>query len=371
MKNAKKTVGLIVNPVAGMGGSVGLKGTDGRMIEKALELGAEPVTPDRTRDLLAHIEHKNAITLLVAPGKMGERYAAETDLPFAVVGQIDERTSANDTKAIARQMIDHDVELLVFVGGDGTARDVYDAVGSEVPVVGVPAGVKVFSAAFALSARAAAEMVDAFVEGTSVTEEEVLDIDEEAYRENRLDSQLYGYLLVPKVRQLLQPGKIASRTSRSAVDSKREIASYVAEGMDANTLYLLGPGTTVRAITDELGLPKTLMGVDAVYAGDLAGEDLNEHDILALLERYDRRKIIVTPIGGNGFIFGRGSKQFTPSVIRQVGRENVVVVGTKEKLSDLDCLHVDTGDLALDDTLSGYINVTVGYRRSRMVKVEC
>lgn len=113
------------------------------------------------------------------------------------------------------------------------------------------------------------------------------------------------------------------------------------------------------------------MGVDAIYGGELVGEDINEHDILRLFERYEKRKIIVTPIGGNGFIFGRGSKQFTPTVIRQVGRENVVVVGTRRKLRDLDCLRVDTGDLALDETLAGYLEVTVGYREGMMVKVEC
>ncbi len=371
MSNGKRTVGLIVNPIAGMGGSVGLKGTDGGMVERALELGAEPVTPKRTRDLLTHIEHREAITWLVAPDEMGAQYVADADLPFTVIGRISEGTTAEDTKSIARQMVDRGVDLLVFVGGDGTARDIYDAVDSDVPVVGVPAGVKVFSAAFALSARAAAEMVDAFVEGTDLTEQEVLDIDEAAFREDRLASRLYGYLLVPEVRRFLQPGKAASSTERSAEESKHEIAAYVVEDMDPETLYLLGPGTTLRAITEELGLPKTLLGVDAVYGGELLGEDVNERDILNLFERYEKRKIIVTPIGGNGFIFGRGSKQFTPAVIRQVGRENVIVVGTRGKLSDLDCLRVDTGDLALDQTLVGYLEVTVGYREGMMVKVEC
>ncbi|MEA3406599.1 MAG: ATP-NAD kinase family protein [Chloroflexota bacterium] len=367
----KKTVGLIVNPVAGMGGSVGLKGTDGEMYEKALALGAEPVTPKRTSDLLAHIEHKGALTWLVAPGKMGERYVAERDVPFSVIEEVGEETSPQDTKRIAEKMVERGVELLIFVGGDGTARDIYDAVDSEVPVVGVPAGVKVFSSAFALSARAAAEMVDAFVEGAEVTEEEVLDIDEEAFREDRLASRLYGYLLVPEVRTSLQPGKAASNVSKSSTESKQEIAAYIVEQMDPETLYLLGPGTTLRAVTDELDLPKTLLGVDAVRAGELVGEDVNESDILSLFERYEKRKIVVTPIGGNGFIFGRGSKQFTPTVIRQVGRENVIVVGTRRKLNDLDCLRVDTGDLALDEALSGHMRVTVGYREEMMVTVRC
>jgi predicted polyphosphate/ATP-dependent NAD kinase len=268
-------------------------------------------------------------------------------------------------------MVGRGVELLIFVGGDGTARDIYDEIGSRVTVVAVPAGVKVFSSVFAVSARAAAEMVDAFVDGADVTEEEVLDIDEDAFREDRLASRLYGYLVVPEVRRFLQPGKAASSVSKSSVESKKEIAADVVEGMDAETLYLLGPGTTLRAITDEMGLPKTLLGVDAVRAEKSVGTDLNEKGILRLLERYEKRKIIVTPIGGNGFIFGRGSKQFTPEVIKQVGRKNIVVVGTRDKLNRLDCLRVDTGDFELDELLCGYMEVTVGYKEGMMVKVRC
>jgi len=235
----------------------------------------------------------------------------------------------------------------------------------------VPAGVKIFSAAFAVSARAAAEMVDAFVEGTGVTEEEVLDIDEDAFREDRLASRLYGYLLVPDVRRFLQPGKAASNVGVSSVESKKDIAAHIVEEMDPECLYLLGPGTTVEAVADELGVPKTLLGIDAVSGGALVGTDLNERGILALLERYASRKIIVTPIGGNGFIFGRGSKQFTPDVIRQVGRDNVLVVGTRDKVRKLDCLRVDTGDFELDQALSGYKTVTVGYREGMMMEVRC
>jgi len=367
----RKVVGLIVNPVAGMGGSVGLKGTDGSTYKRALELGATPVTPQRTHQLFDHVSRRDEIRLLVAPGKMGEHYARGVGLPFSVVGEIGEETSASDTKRLAREMVDHGAELLIFVGGDGTARDICDAVGTKVPVVGVPAGVKVFSAAFALSARAAADMVDAFVGGVDVTEEEVLDIDEDAFRDDRLASKLYGYLLVPEVRKFLQPGKAASNVGRSATETKQAIATHIIEEMDPEILYLLGPGTTAKAITDQMGLSKTLLGVDAVLAGELVGEDVNEKGILDLFRRCSQRKIVVTPIGGNGFIFGRGSKQFTPEVIRQVGRENIIVVGTRDKVSQLDCLRVDTGDLALDEALSGYVEVTVDYREAMVMEVKC
>lgn len=366
-----KRIGLIVNPIAGMGGSVGLKGTDGGLYKKALELGAEPVTPARTGRFLSQIEHKDEISLLVAPEEMGAAHVKNFDISFTVVGQIGDETSAEDTRRIAVKMVDRGVELLTFVGGDGTARDVYDAIDSEIPVVAVPGGVKVYSSVFAVNPRAAAQMVDAFVENGTVTREEVLDIDEDAFRHDRLASKHYGTLLVPEERRFLQRGKVASTHSPSVEESKQEIAAFVVERMDRETLYLLGPGTTVKAIAQEMGLPKTLLGVDGVVDQELVGADLNERRILDLLERYSDRAIIVTPLGGNGFIFGRGNKQFTPQVIKEVGPENIRVIATRQKLKPLDCLRVDAGDAQVDEELCGWVKVTVGYRESRMMEVRC
>jgi predicted polyphosphate/ATP-dependent NAD kinase len=273
---------------------------------------------------------------------MGERYTSARDIPFKVIGTVGEGTSKEDTKKISKEMVYKGAELLVFVGGDGTARDIYDAIGSTIPVVAVPAGVKVFSSVFAVSARAAAEMVDAFVEGAEVTEEEVLDIDENAFREGRLASRLYGYLLVPRVKKLLQGGKEASNIGKSSVENKKEIARYIVEEMDKGVLYLLGPGTTVKAIADELGVSKTLLGVDAIFNGNLVGTDLNEKGILDLFDTYAKRKILLTPIGGNGLILGRGSTQLTPEVIKGVDRQNIMVAGTKDKVNRLECASCKT-----------------------------
>lgn len=370
-----KKLGLIVNPVAGMGGSVGLKGTDGEMYKRALKLGAEPVTPPRTEEVLSHIRNKDEIELCVAPGKMGEDYVKNSDIPFTVIGKIGEETGAEDTKRIAREMLDKGIGLLIFVGGDGTARDIYDALDSRVPVVAVPAGVKVFSSVFAVSARAAAGMVDAFIKGTDMGEQEVLDIDEGAFRRGKLAAKLYGYLLVPQVKGLLQAGKEASSVDRSSVENKAEIAKYIVANMDDNVLYLLGPGTTVKAITDKLGVPKTLLGIDAILGGKLVGADLNEQGILELLTEQGNTggkvKIIVTPIGGNGFIFGRGSKQFTPEVLKRVGKENIMIVGTRDKIDKLDCLRVDTGDLEMDRLLCGPTRVVVGDKEEAVMEVKC
>jgi len=364
----KKTIGLIVNPVAGMGGSVGLKGTDGQLWKRAVELGAGPVTPERTREFLGRIRNRNRFDLLVAPGRMGELYAPKRS---QVVGKTGEKTTAEDTKRIAREMVSRGAALLIFVGGDGTARDVHDAVNRQVPVVAVPAGVKVFSAVFAVSARAAAELVDAFLEGSELEEQEVLDIDEGAFRENRLASKLYGYLLTPRASSFLQRGKECSRGDAASLESKEVLASFVARSMKRGSLYLLGPGTTVKAIADSMGVPKTLLGVDAMVDGRPVGVDLNEKGILKLMDSYEITKLIVTPIGGNGFLFGRGNRQFTPEVLWRVGREGITVVATRDKLQRLEALRVDTGDFALDQTFSDYIGVIVGENERIKMEVRC
>lgn len=366
-----RLIGLIVNPIAGMGGSVGLKGTDGEMYRKAVDMGAQPVAPDKTRELLSRIKRRDTIRLLVAPGTMGEHYVRQTDLAYSSVGSVCTETSGEDTRMMARAMLNKGAELLVFVGGDGTARDIYDAIGLDVAVVAVPSGVKVYSAVFAVSARAAAEMVDAFVDGVDLSEEEVLDIDEGAFRAGRLESKLYGYLLIPKLSALIQGGKEQSDVGEASTEAKNEIAETIVKEMDPATLYLLGPGTTIKAISDHMGLPKTLLGVDAVVDKHLAAADLNEKRIMDLLQTHEKTKIIVTPLGGNGFIFGRGNKQFTPAVIRRVGKANIIVVATLGKMRKLKVLRVDTGDYDLDKGLSGYSDVTVGFRYKKVTQVVC
>jgi predicted polyphosphate/ATP-dependent NAD kinase len=363
------TIGLIVNPVAGMGGSVGLKGTDGGMYAKALAMGAEPVSPGKTREFLSHLSCRDKIRLLVAPGPMGADHAEAAGLSCETVGTLATEPTREDTKSIAGEMLDAGAELIAFAGGDGTARDIADAIDLRVPVIAIPSGVKVYSSVFAYNPRAAAELLDAFVEGADVAEEEVLDIDEDAFRAGVVDSRHYGFLLVPEVGRLLQAGKELSGTTGSTAEAKREIAEAVIEQMVPQTLYLLGPGTTVRAIADELAIEKTLLGVDAIVDGELVGSDLNERSILELLDRYAQAVIVVTPLGGNGFIFGRGNKQFTPEVLRRVGRENIVVIGDRDKLLKLASLHVDTGDAELDESLSGYIDVIVGRSHTKLMRV--
>jgi len=367
-----KKIGLIANPIAGMGGSVGLKGTDGDIFKKAIELEATPITPKRVKEFLGNLKNLKNILFIVAPSKMGEDYVKSLGFKFKIVGNINENTTAEDTKRIAKLMVEDGVDLLVFCGGDGTARDIFDAIKLKIPVVAIPSGVKMFSSIFAVNPKAAAQIVDKFIEETTDTEEkEVLDIDEDAFRDNRLVSKLYGYLLVPKVQNLIQSSKNSSKIGRTIEENKFEIAQHVIETMEEDTLYLLGPGTTVKSIMDKLNLEKSLLGVDAIYNKTLVGEDINERGIIDLLDKYQKGIIIVSPIGGQGFIFGRGNKQFTSKILKRVGKNNILIIGTEDKIKDLSCLRVDTGEEDTDNLLKGFTKVIIGYKEELICNIEC
>jgi len=366
-----KKIGLIANPIAGMGGSVGLKGTDGAIFKQAKKMGATPITPRRVQNFLMNIKNRDMIFFIVAPGKMGEDYVKSKDFQFKVVGEIGENTTAEDTKRIARLMVKETIDLLVFCGGDGTARDIFDAIELKIPVVAIPSGVKMFSSVFALNPKAAAQIVDKIIEETTDTEEkEVLDIDEDAYRDNRLDSKLYGYLVVPKIQNLIQNSKDSSKVGRTIDENKYEIAQQIIETMEEDIIYLLGPGTTVKSITDQLNLVKSLLGVDAIYNKSLIGEDLNENGIIELLDKYQKVKIIVSPIGGQGFVFGRGNKQFTPKILKRIGKKNIIIIGTEEKIKNLKCLRLDTGDDETDKILEGLTKVVIGYKEELICEIK-
>ena len=367
-----KTVGFIVNPIAGMGGAVGLKGTDGKeVLEKCKALGAKPVAPARAKTYLSELKaFKDMVRLVVGAGNMGENEARDFGFTCRVFGERKKETTAEDTKYVARKALEEDVDLLVFCGGDGTARDVFEAVGTEIPVLGVPTGVKMHSAVFAVGPRAAARITIGFLLGKlPLREAEVMDVDEEAFREGRLSARLYGYVLTPYEPDLVQGVKIASPATEDEVRNQAAIAIYLIENMEPDVVYILGPGTTTRTIADLLDERKTLLGVDLLCNKKLIARDVNERQILEAIEGR-KSKIVVTPIGGQGFIFGRGNQQISPEVIRRVGKENIIVVATEGKLRRLRYLRVDTGDPELDEELKGYIRVITDYKVERMVRVK-
>jgi len=369
-----KRLGLIVNPVAGMGGRVGLKGSDGEdIIRRAEELGAVRLSPGRAVEALRGVARiMGQVEVITYPGEMGEDEAREAGLQPTVIGSLPKgNTTRDDTIDAARRMAEMGVDLILFAGGDGTARDLVEAVDGEVPVLGIPAGVKIHSGVFAINPADAGELAAQYLEGGPVKlrELEVMDIDEEAFRDDRLSARLYGYLNVPYVEAMVQSTKSGSATSDEF--SVEGIAADIVDGMQRDILYVLGPGTTVRPIAERLGLPKTLLGVDVVLNGELVAADANEERLLELIDGREAR-IIVTVIGGQGFVFGRGNQQISPQVIRSVGVGNVTIVATPSKLAALQGrpLLVDTGDTELDEMLSGYAKVVTEYGRRVVYRVK-
>ncbi|MFN8186123.1 MAG: ATP-NAD kinase family protein [Gaiellales bacterium] len=359
-------VGLIVNPVAGMGGRFALKGSDDRaLVDAARARGASPVSPARAFDALRLLAPAGPeLELLTAPGPMGADEAREAGIEPTVLGVGTDVTTADDTASAAHAMAEAGVELLLFAGGDGTAVDVMRAIGERIPVVGIPAGVKMHSAVFALTPRHAAELALAVVRGRAraPVEAEVMDIDEEALRGGVISPRLHGYLLVPVEPTLVQSGKARSGPGEQAAQAG--IAAHVIDHVLDAHLCLIGPGTTTRTIMQGLGLEKTVLGVDAVRRRELVAADADETLLLELTDGENAR-IVVTPVGGQGFVFGRGNQQLSAAVIARVGCENVTIVATEAKLAALGGrpLLVDTGDPDVDGTLSGYARVVTGYNR--------
>jgi len=369
-QSGKRKLGLVVNPIAGIGGRVGLKGSDGVEIQKkALVLGAVPQSLNRAVQALERVTLiKDDLKIVTYPTKMGEDAAKECGFAPIVIGSIKkDETTAEDTVNAAEEMLRLDVDLLLFAGGDGTAKDIYTAIGEEIVVLGIPAGVKVHSAVFAVSSRSAGDLaVLYFQKRCGIREAEVMDVDEEALRQGIVSAKLYGYLRIPFEKRLIQGVK----TPSSGGDMEA-IACEVVDRMKGDYLYVIGPGTTTRAIASKLGLNKTLVGVDVVSKGKLVSIDVNEVQLLKHLRKRNA-KIIITPIGGQGYIFGRGNQQISPEVIKKVGKDNIIVVATPEKINSLRGrpFLVDTGDRAVDRMLSGYIKVITGYNEEIVYKTS-
>ncbi|MCJ7581042.1 MAG: ATP-NAD kinase family protein [Candidatus Aminicenantes bacterium] len=363
-----KKIGLIINPIAGMGGRVGLKGTDGQnILEKARELGAIPQSESRTKDALRVLSKlESGITFLTCSGNMGEKAVRECGFSPEIVGSPSKQnTTSEDTKNAAKAMRDAEVDLLLFAGGDGTARDIYSAVGSELTVIGIPTGVKIHSAVFAQNPKRAGELASLYVQGRiqNVREAEVMDIDEEEFRQGNLFAKLYGYLKIPWERKLLQRLKAGSAVSEQYIHEA--IAHEVVRNMEKDCCYIVGPGTTPRAVMNKMNLENTLLGVDLVCNKTLVGKDLNEADLLDRIKG-QITKLIVTPVGGQGYLFGRGNQQISPEVLKIVGKSNILVISSKHKLNALKGrpLLIDTGDKELDKTLSDYYRIITGYNEA-------
>ncbi|WP_456454156.1 ATP-NAD kinase family protein [Thermococcus sp.] len=373
-------IGLVVNPIAGMGGKVALKGTDG-VVEEAIRRGARPVAPDLARLFLHELSHypeEREIEFVTGPDGLGEEVLGDFDFRFEVINhrKIGYRnilgvripdTTSEDTGTLVRRML-NDVELILFAGGDGTARDVYLAVGREKPVLGIPTGVKMFSGVFAASPEDAARIVVEFLRGNArIAERDVMDLDENAFRHDEVRPRRYGKALTPYVELLVQGAKEPSRTDE-AEDIEAMVEALHEELEDG--IYFLGAGSTVKRLKDRLGINGTLLGVDVVEIKDgkarLLVKDAQEKDLLRFVNR--NPKIIVTVIGGLGFLFGRGNQQFSAEVLRHIPKENITVVAAPSKI-EKGIIRVYTGDREVDERLKGYMRVRISPWAERMVKV--
>ncbi len=362
-------LGLLVNPYAGLGGPVGLKGSDGADIrDEALKRGAKPRAVERAHRALAVLAHPDVdvdIEIVCWEGAMGSDALEGLELPWQSCGKpAAEPTSAEDTARAARAIAAEEPDVLVFAGGDGTARDILDAVGDRVAALGIPSGVKMHSAVYAVSPEAAGELLKRLAQAGLVNVElrEVRDIDEDAFREGVVKARYYGELLTPEEGHFLQRTKVAGVESEALV--AEDIAADIVESLAPGTIYLIGPGSTTAAIMAELGLANTLLGVDAICDGEVLLNDAGEPELLELLARENKpAEIIVTAIGGQGHVFGRGNQQFSPAVLRMVGLDNITIVAGKGKIKGLngEPLLVDTNDPALDAELCGYRKVVTGY----------
>ncbi len=368
-----KSCGLIINPIAGMGGSVGLKGTDGQQIlKRAIEMGATPRSEERARCCLMVLSKiKDEIELVTPRGSMGEDLALECGFKPTVIGEIARgMTSAEDTIRTARLMKTSGVDIILFAGGDGTARDIYTAVGRSITVLGIPAGVKIQSAVFARNPVQAGEIAMLYLKGriTTHVEAEVMDLCEQDYRRGILNGELFGYLKIPHERNRLQ--RLKEGSSKEEIYEQEAIAHHVIEGMSDDIIYVIGPGSTTSMIQKKLNIDFSLIGVDIIGQRTLIERDVCEADLIKRIEGRSA-KLIITPIGGQGFILGRGNQQISPYVVRKIGKENIIIISTIQKINRLHArpLLVDTGDSDLDEYLSGYYRIVTGYHREIIYRV--
>jgi predicted polyphosphate/ATP-dependent NAD kinase len=373
-------IGFVINPIAGMGGRVGLKGTDGVAAEAARR-GAKPAANARALEalrefkrLIAGSPNLLAVEWLTVAGAMGgDALQAAGFTAVEVVHRAAAEPSAQDTKIAVEAFLAARVDLILFCGGDGTARDICGVAGETMPVLGIPAGVKMYSGVFGVTPARTAEILMRYLaREIALARVDVVDVDEEKYRGDEWAVRLYMSAQTPYEPSWVQSAKaLISGAGEDAV--KQDIAEYLREEIEANpsTLFLLGPGSTVQAVGRTLGIDKTLLGIDAVAGGTLVGKDLAERQILDLLQRHCDRRLVLSPIGAQGFLLGRGNQPLSPAVIRQIGADNIIVLSTPAKLARTPVLRFDTGDAALDSDMISrkFFAVIIGYHRIRLVRV--
>lgn len=367
-----RKIGLLINPIAGMGGKVGLKGTDGLgVLELAIERGALPESNAKAEKALEKLlSLKDELIFLTANGLMGENALRKVGLDFEVIHETSALTDQDDTLDVLHILKKEGVDFILFVGGDGTARDVASVVGLDIPVIGVPAGVKIHSPVFAITPEAAGRLAFDYLSDTvlGVVEKEVIDIEETAFRRDEIITKLFGYLNVPDNQAQLQNLKSSSLQDES--EAQVSAALQVIDEMVDGVYYIVGSGSTTSRVLEELGLVGTQLGVDIIKDGLLVAKDVSESEILGMIGNHPA-KLIVTPMGGQGYLFGRGNQQLSDNVLTRIAKEDIIIISTHGKINALfgRPLWVYTGDAAVDEKLTGYYKIVLGYGRYAIYKV--
>lgn len=371
---ARFRLGLVINPLAGLGGSVGLKGSDG-VAEEALALGATPKAALRMAQALEVIAaYRDDVEIITASGAMGEDVAKRLGFSTKVLYQAPAKTAAQDTQAVVLALLDETLDLLLFAGGDGTARDVYavleqSVLDEKLPVLGVPAGVKIHSGVYGITPQASGLVVKMLLDGelVSLLPADVMDIDEAAFRQGTVRAKRFGEMLVPAEPRYVQAVKMGGKEVDELVLA--DIAADVINHME-DELYIMGSGSTVAFVMEELGLDNTLLGVDVIQHKTLLASDLTANQLLEITQDKPT-KLVITLIGGQGHILGRGNQQLSPELISRIGKDNIIILATKTKLKALEGrpLIVDSGDPKLDSELGGYYKIITGYHDYVMYQV--
>lgn len=367
----KFKLGLIINPYAGIGGSVALKGSDGDEIRRqALALGAEVRALTRVERCLAMLQEFIAdIHVYCFAGDMGEVSAKACGFNYTLVGHAQTNPSnAQDTLVATKALIAESVDIILFAGGDGTARNIADALqqaGAEQQVVlGVPSGVKMHSGVYAITPEAAGEILLCLLKKQLVNVQacDVRDIDEVAFREGKVKTRMYASMHAPLLPQFLQQVKNSGAAQDELV--KLDIANYLIDNLLDDTLYIVGPGSTTKVFLEQLGVEGSLLGVDVILNRELIAADVSAQQLRDLIAQYaGDAHLIITAIGGQGHVIGRGNQQLAPDILRAIPRQNIHIIATKEKILSLQHrpLLVDSNDPDLDKSFSGYQSVLVGY----------
>ncbi|MEM3395889.1 MAG: ATP-NAD kinase family protein [Thermoplasmata archaeon] len=372
-------LGFVLNPIAGMGGSVGLKGTD-NVVEEALKRGAKPVAEARARKFFQTLvaEHSEVLNLhkpvwFVAGNPMGASLCIEAGITPEIVYIPKEPTTTEDTLNAVREFIERKCDLILFCGGDGTARDIASIVGAKIPVLGIPAGVKMHSGVFATTPQACAHVLADFINGElRLRESEIMDVDEEAYRQGTWRVKLYALALTPSEPEFVQTSKTVIEVDETELLDG--IAEHVIEEMEKepDTLFVFGPGSTTAHVFEKIRLEKTILGVDCVANKTLVAKDVSEKELLDLIPKYKKVKLVLSPIGGQGFVLGRGNQQISAAVLSQIQLDDIMIIATPAKLASISALKFDIFGLEITDRFKErkYLPVITGYHTCTIKKVQ-